>query len=338
MFNYLCDSKVKIMRTTRQELIALIDNGNIETSNIPKALELTGVWPNKTSWSKFLHTTLTWLGALAISVSVIFFIAFNWDDIGRFAKFAGLESVILASIGAYYFFAKQQLSQKVLLTVASLLTGALIAYFHQTYQTGADPWQLFFTWALLILPWVFAAQFAPLWFLFVVLLNITIYTYLFIENGFFGVIFDSNFSMLWTGFFVNAIILVLWELASTKFVYLKTRWPVRLIAIGSGFAISFLCLLSIFEVRHSSNLSPMIWLLSIAAIYYVYRKLKPDLFMLAAGCLSVIVIVNCFLAQVLFDDIDLGFGGLFILALCTIAMGGGSAMYLRDLHKEFNDE
>jgi len=300
-------------------------------------LKLSGVWPNQQSWANFLSNALTWLGALAIALSVIFFVAFNWDDFGRFAKFGLLQAILVAAIGAYLFLAKKEISKKVLLTSASLFTGALLAYFHQTYQTGADPWQLFFTWGLLIIPWVIAAQFAPLWFFFVVLLNVTIYTYLFIGRGFFGfLIFDSQLSLLWVGFILNVVILLLWELAATKWNYLKPRWPVRIIAVSAGFAVSFLCLLYIIGYDDSKLSSLIAWVLSIVSLYVVYRKLKPDLFMLAAACLSVIVISVTYFGKILFDTLDMEIGSILFLAIFTIAMGSTSAMWLRKLNQEFN--
>ena len=36
--------------------------------------------------------------------------------------------------------------------LALLGIGGLFAYFGQTHQTGADPWQLFALWAALVLP------------------------------------------------------------------------------------------------------------------------------------------------------------------------------------------
>ncbi len=39
----------------------------------------------------------------------------------------------------------------------------LLAVYGQTYQTGADPYELFFGWAILIIGWVAISRFAPLW-------------------------------------------------------------------------------------------------------------------------------------------------------------------------------
>jgi uncharacterized membrane protein len=47
--------------------------------------------------------------------------------------------------------------------LALLAIGGLFAYFGQTYQTGADPWQLFAIWAALALPFCIAARSDVLW-------------------------------------------------------------------------------------------------------------------------------------------------------------------------------
>ena len=54
--------------------------------------------------------------------------------------------------------------------MAAVAVGALLAVFGQTYQTGADPFELFLTWALLIVPWTLAARFEPLYLLHSVVL------------------------------------------------------------------------------------------------------------------------------------------------------------------------
>jgi uncharacterized membrane protein len=47
--------------------------------------------------------------------------------------------------------------------LALLTIGGLFAYFGQTYQTGADPWQLFAVWALLALPICASVRSDVLW-------------------------------------------------------------------------------------------------------------------------------------------------------------------------------
>lgn len=47
--------------------------------------------------------------------------------------------------------------------VALLATGGLFAFFGQTYQTGADPWQLFAWWSALTMPLCLGVRHDALW-------------------------------------------------------------------------------------------------------------------------------------------------------------------------------
>jgi len=54
--------------------------------------------------------------------------------------------------------------------------------------------------------------------------------------------------------------------------------------------------------------------------------------LVAAACLAVIIITDCFLVKHLLPNSSLD--SLFILAILTIAMGSASAMWLRKLNTE----
>lgn len=78
----------------------------------------------------------------------------------RAFKFNALQAAVL--LPALAALALPRLRTACLL-LATLALGALLAFVGQTYQTGADPWQLFAAWAALALPWVLAARRALLW-------------------------------------------------------------------------------------------------------------------------------------------------------------------------------
>jgi len=89
------------------------------------------------------------LAAALGGLGIIFWIAANWDTLGRFGRFALLEAVVLVMcLGALW----RPAARSPLGLLALLTIGGLFAYFGQTYQTGADPWQLFALWAALSLP------------------------------------------------------------------------------------------------------------------------------------------------------------------------------------------
>jgi uncharacterized membrane protein len=100
------------------------------------------------------------LGAALAGFGIIIWIAANWQDLGRFGRFALLEGAIAAlAIGALL----RPASRAPLALLAMLGIGGLFAYFGQTYQTGADPWQLFALWAALALPLCLAVKSDVLW-------------------------------------------------------------------------------------------------------------------------------------------------------------------------------
>lgn len=99
-------------------------------------------------------------GAALAGLGVIFWIAANWAVLGRFGRFALLEGLFAAlCAGAIW-----RPAARVPLALLALLTiGGLFACFGQTYQTGADAWQLFALWTVLALPLCLGARHDALW-------------------------------------------------------------------------------------------------------------------------------------------------------------------------------
>ena len=100
------------------------------------------------------------LAATLLGLGLIFWIAANWPSLGRVGRFAVLQSAVLAvGLGALW----RPAWRAPLALLMLLATGGLFAYFGQTYQTGADPWQLFALWAALTLPLALAARSDIVW-------------------------------------------------------------------------------------------------------------------------------------------------------------------------------
>ena len=108
----------------------------------------------------WLERSLAAVAALLLGAGLIFWVAANWPEQTRAFKFNALQAAtVLPALAAL---AWPRLRTACLL-LATLALGALLAFVGQTYQTGADPWQLFAAWAALALPWVLAARRALLW-------------------------------------------------------------------------------------------------------------------------------------------------------------------------------
>lgn len=320
------------MITTRSQLIELIEQGAIPEEKICDALKATKVLPDGKSWSTFINNLLLWLGGLALVSAVLFFIAYNWSEIGRFGKFGMMEGFIVLAIVAYCRLGDHSTASKVSLLVATICLGVLMALYGQTYQTGADPWQLFFNWALLMLPWAIIGRCPAIWIFWVVLMNTSIVLYHQTFRGIFWFMLGSETGMLWLIFIFNTLLLAVWEFLEESWRWLSERWAIRFLAVGSGVPLTWLVLHTIFDRNDGRFLPGLAWVIWLASMYFIYRKTKPDLFMLAGCCLSVITVVVSFLGKHMLKDGDPG--GFLFIALVVIGMGAGAAFWLKNIHQE----
>jgi len=315
------------MSSNRKYIIDLINQQVIPSDKIKEALTL--IYPKRGDWKVFLDNLLLWLGGLSLGVATIFFIAYNWKDIGYFAKFGMLELLLIGAIFVYYKFADHKLIGKVSLVLATLFLGATMALFGQTYQTGADPWQLFFNWSLLMLPWAYISKFPAMWIIWVVLINLTIVLYNQVFGGTFGAFFNSDELTMWLIFCFNSLVLVVWEILSKYRPWLDVRWSVRLLALASGVTLTSLTLNAIFKDNTDLMIAAVVWFSWMGANFYLYQKVKADLFMLTGGCISGIIVISSFVFNS-FTKIDVG--ELFIMSLLVIILGTISSLWLKRLN------
>lgn len=315
----------------RQTLLDWAEQGRIAPANLRRALESAGALPTLGGWRSFLDRLLLWMGTVLTAAGVIFFFAHNWQDLGRFAKL-GLVEILIAA--ALVFVGRLDLDRpagKAALLAASLLVGALLALVGQIYQTGADPFELFTAWALAILPWVILGRFPVLWILWLALVNLAVTLYFGAFHGFFGIVFARQ-TLLWALLALNAAALAVWELSAVKIVWLRERWAPRLIATAAGGLVTALAMWDIFESW--TSYATVAWLACIGASYAVYRRRLRDVYILACGVLSVIVVVVTFLTDVLEMDT---FQLLFI-ALLVIGLSAAGGWWLRQVLSEIPEE
>ena len=317
--------------SNRNEIIALIENRNIQKENIKEVLEQTSLTPTSTRWYAFLDQMVLWIGALSLAFALMFFMAYNWSEFGNFGKFLLVESLMALTIGVYLYLKVEKLSAKVMLTLSSILLGVLLALVGQTYQTGADPWQLFFYWAVLMLPWVIIGRFSALWMLWIFLMNVSILLYMLTFRGIFGIYFSSESSLLWVLFLFNTLALLLWEVLSSKFEWLNVSWAIRVLGFLSGLTVTGLALSFIWE--DSNVMALLVWIGWLGMIYWLYRVKKIELFMLSMGCFSFsIVVVSILINSLSFRHFSLG--TIFLVGVVIIGLGAGFASWLKSVQKK----
>src|SRR5690606_31340731 len=116
------------------------------------------------AWRQFLGPASLRLGVVLLGSGVVCWVAANWPAMTKIQRFAGAQGLLALSavIAAWAAWRLREASGVrrhgvgALLVLAGLFLGALLALLGQTYQTGADTWELFVWWALLLLPWALA--------------------------------------------------------------------------------------------------------------------------------------------------------------------------------------
>lgn len=300
----------------RNEILGWVQEGRIAARELRKALEVGGALPSAGAWRQFLDRLLLFMGVLLVGAGVVFFLAYNWRELGRFAKFGLVELPLLGALAVLWRLGLDRPAGKATLLLAALLAGALLALVGQTYQTGADTFELFAAWAAAIVPWALVGRFPALWVLWLALVNLAVSLYFQAFHGFLGVALGPERQM-WVLLAVNGTALIAWEITAG----LRSRWAQRLVATGVAAIVTALAVVAIFDPRSTAWANSLAWLGWAAATYAAYRRLVQDLFMLALGALSVIVVSATFVAKLieLREPGSFLFMGLFVIALSAAA-------------------
>lgn len=129
------------------------------------------VRPQAAHWRAALHTLAIFATALFACTALVCLIAYNWEDLHRFARIALVATAFLVpcALAAVRGKTPPDALQQALYLAAMLAAGGLFALIGQIYQTGADTWQLFALWAVLTLPLALIARTRLCWLLWFVL-------------------------------------------------------------------------------------------------------------------------------------------------------------------------
>lgn len=149
---------------TKTALNTLCDSGVISTVAWQRAVEFCGFRPDGKAWLGYWRQMFLLGGALFFLAGVICFIAWNWGAMTPFEHMALTGALVAGSgLGAVLLGPDTRLGQ-VLLLACGIAMGPMLAVFGQTYQTGAELWELFRVWTVLLVLLALAGRQAGLWF------------------------------------------------------------------------------------------------------------------------------------------------------------------------------
>ena len=257
------------------------------------------------SWQRYLNLLFLLLTVGFLTSGVVTLIAANLDYFSDLAKIYGLQTLLVVTVilGIYCFIresrrqAKEKLKWKTysLFFVVSVLIGGLFALVGQTYQTGADVWQLFAVWTLCQLPFLLLFPNVASALLFAATANVAFY--LFNEQ-------NSHNSMCYA-VLINAGLLVISELFSKTFH--DQHWrilPKVFLVLTFASLFGLIVIYDVYFYAYAwgelgrSSLSSLLIAIPALIALYVYHKYRFDFINLI---ISVIALLGayCFLASLL---------------------------------------
>src|SRR5690606_9455064 len=277
----------------------------------------------------FLKYALLALGIGFFAAGVIFFFAYNWDELDKFSKLGLVQMIVIVVCVIALLPKLTPNTRKILLTGASLLVGVMFSVFGQIYQTGADAYDFFLAWTLFIGIWVLISNFPPLWILFLGLVNTTfiLYTTQVTRHWDEGL----NFTIL---FVLNLIPLVASHLInhSWKGVSIPTYFT-NIVALA---ALTFATIGNLVYIFASKADFPYLPLLTIAfyGLGIGYGIKQRSIFYLSAIPLSLIIILTCLSLEISNSKDSYLFVSLFIIASISLVVYNLIRMLKKNRHEK----
>ncbi len=319
---------------TRQQVSRLYFAGLLDRDARLRAFELLN--PARL-WRLWASRLLLALGAALVLTGIVFFFAANWNSLSTLAKLAGIEVGLVLCLAGAWRYGLERLSGKVLLLGAGVLVGVFLAVFGQVYQTGADAWDNFAKWSVLIFGWVLLARFVPLWGLWLVVTNLAVSFFVY-QTGFLRGAAEINLPAIHA--VLNGAVLLAREMACSRGVsWLKDQWTRLLLVFAVLFALLIPVLASIFDYEQEYVFSLLIGLAGGAFFYWFYRFRTRDMWCFSAACLFWAIVIEAGIARIVFDAMARGGAfeievRLLFMAVFTVVLFAGACWHVMKVLKE----
>jgi uncharacterized membrane protein len=309
-------------------------SGAIDPAADAVARNMLGHGPDVAQWRWFLDRFALSLGVALCAAGVICFIAANWEHIGKFTRLYGIQALLVVAVAAAARSGLARLGGQAALWLAMVLLGGLLALIGQTYQTGADTWELFSLWAVLALPWAFAGRHAAIWLLWILVANIALglwadtFTHPLRSDG-------RNISMV--GLF-DLVLFLGWSVAMKRWAEFEGHVGPRLLA-----AAALLCTSLPAIDAASDGYGPHVgfelcaWLITVAVMAAFALRRSRDRAVLAMTAVSAIGVSTVWFFQLasehLFVRDDEPAALWLLLAVIVVSEATAAALWLRRLDR-----
>lgn len=304
---------------TRDQLLKWAEQGLLTRAELEQSLGTAQLQPSPKQWLLALDRVLAIYGILLLAMGSILFFAFNWDALHYIAKLGLACAALSGFAGLAWLCPVQSVLYRLALFACALTTGGLLALVGQIYQTGADTWQLFAVWALLIIPWALLSRSSACWALLWLIINIALLRYFSLWSG--GAEKGSTplIGVLQAIAVTNALMLLIAEMFGAR----QLRGSHRVVMRLCGLAVLAALVVAASRGWWSTEFR-WAWIgLSLVCLIGipVYRWVRPDWLLLTLQIYAVITVLAFGLTYGLDDAsevIRLIIPGVFVLILSAL--------------------
>jgi len=308
----------------REDIHIIGRHSNLTEKGIFKALK-ENVYNDKETWQKFFQLFFISLGVGFTVSGIVFFFAYNWADLHKFVKIGLTEGVLIATSILVLLPKINGNIRNIILTGASVLVGVLFAVFGQIYQTGANAYDFFLAWTVFVTLWFLVSNFAPLWLLYLVLINTTF------------ILYSQQVAKDWSEVFICSLLFIINVTVLISAIFWGKKkipnWFLNTVALASVSYTTIGVVIGIFD-KYQVTFPILILITAIAFALGIWHGLKTKSgFYLSVIPFSLIIIVSALLIKISDGEMMFLLVSLFIIASVTLTIKN-----LIDIQKKWTNE
>lgn len=306
----------------------IIESGTLPAHHYLKSISFLR---DSSFWTRWAIRALLAIAVGHILSGIIFFFAFNWNDLSGMTKFAIVGGGIAACLAAWVISKLDSPAGQAFGIGATVLVGVMFAVLGQVYQTPAMIHTPFLFWAVLTLPFALASRNLAHWAVWLTILTVAITAYA--NSGLRLAGDDSGANALnvavCSGFILGLILLD--KVLAPRLAWSRAEWFRVLLILGAtgfaffGFTESFW--------TNGSGLWCLALVLMCGLLGYLY-VLKPSLASLSLASFGLFTLVAQFGFK-LFDKINGDVGTFFLVFLWLGALTIGLVAAFRHFIRRF---
>jgi|GEM_PF-1878384 len=265
----------------------------IDKAKYDEVASLLRINASKEELKEWIDHFLLWMGGLFFITGVVFFFAYNWAEMHKFAKFGLVFAIIFSTTLIALVRPLSSIVSQVALFVAMVAIGIEWTLFGQIYQTGADAWNLFVAWSLFGIIIVATSTHVLHWLTWLVITHIALA--LFATQV---LEFDGIETMIIMALF-SAMIIALFYLLIHSYAMPHFRW---LYDLNLAYFITLFTLILIDEFIGYSEAMRGLLLLYIPTIW-LYLK-QHNMIIVSLSVLSLIFVISSFFVMLAGRDVE----------------------------------